>query len=346
MLLLLLTFLVAFKIDGIYAVSSSKKTCIITGANRGIGLAAVKQLAVTNEWNIIMACRSKDNIDMALRQITKGQANCFPEILDLADLDSVKSFCDRWKKSGSIDVLACNAGIQQSTSGLGGKENGATVARTKQGYENTVGTNHIGHFLLINRLMNGSINKNSGRIVLVGSGVHDPDEAGGNVGSKATLGNFKGLKDGFTGSNVMIDGSEYDPDKAYKDSKLCNVITTLELSRKFKNSRSKITVNTMNPGLIPTTGLFRDINPIFVLIFTFLTKYVFRVTSSEEEGGRRLAYLIADPEVATLSGEYFTGKAGTTEFQPKPPSKEAQDPTKGSMLWTLTCNLLKSGRYL
>lgn len=59
----------------------------------------------------------------------------------------------------------------------------------------------------------------------------------------------------------------------------------------------------MNPGLIPTTGLFRDINPLFVFFFTLLTKYVFRVAVSEEDGGRCLAYMIANPTMEGVTGE-------------------------------------------
>ena len=51
---------------------------------------------------------------------------------------------------------------------------------------------------------------------------------------------------------------------------------------------NRITCNVMNPGLIPTSGLFRDLNPIFVAIFTLITRYIARVAVSEEEGGRRL----------------------------------------------------------
>jgi len=142
----------------------------------------------------------------------------------------------------------------------------------------------------------------------------------------------------------MIDGGSYDPDKAYKDSKLCNVMISLELARRLKSAGSKVTSNVMNPGLIPTTGLFREINPLFVIVFTFLTKYVFKVTSTEEEGGRRLSYLISSPNVDNITGAYYTGKAGTTEFQPSSPSKEAQNEVKGKELWELTTKLV--GKWL
>jgi hypothetical protein len=60
-------------------------------------------------------------------------------------------------------------------------------------------------------------------------------------------------------------------------------MTSIELARRLLAKQSSVTCNVMNPGLIPTTGLFRDLNPLFVFIFTLLTTYVFKVASSEEE---------------------------------------------------------------
>lgn len=88
--------------------------------------------------------------------------------------------------------------------------------------------------------------------------MHNPKEPGGQVGSKATLGGMKGLELGFKGEVSMVDGGKYDGDKAYKDSKLCNVATSLELARRLQESKSKITSNVMNPGLIPTSGNFEN----------------------------------------------------------------------------------------
>ncbi|KAJ1423355.1 hypothetical protein B484DRAFT_451920 [Ochromonadaceae sp. CCMP2298] len=193
-------------------------------------------------------------------------------------------------------------------------------------------------------LLLGNVEKSkAGRVVIVGSGVHNPEEAGGNVGSKATLGDLAGLKGGLTGNSCMVDGGKFDPDKAYKDSKLCNVITSAELARRLKKKGSKTTSNCMNPGLIPTTGLFREFNLLFVGVFTFLTRYVFKVAVSEEQGGERLAYMVASPELNGISGAYYS-----QTYLPKPPgylptpiSAEAQDLKKASQLWALTEKLIK-----
>jgi hypothetical protein len=126
-----------------------------------------------------------------------------------------------------------------------------------------------------------------------------------------------------------------------------------------------------NPGLIPTTGLFRECNPIFTTVFAFLTKNVFKVAvsgtilivksrlvklscvtydvnvnrfncnSAEEEGGNRLAYQIASDELQGVSGCYFSGRPGQQEFNAVAPSEEANDPATGLRLWNRTEKLLK-----
>jgi len=324
--------------------SQSKRTVIITGANRGIGLATTKKLAASNDFTVVMACRSTALAQKALQQnIKQGAENVEVMELDLGDLRSVEAFSKTWG-TRQLDVLCCNAGLQLST-GVGGTSDG--IRRTKQGFEETVGTNHVGHFHLINLLLpllskSNSSSKESKRIVLVGSGVHNPDEPGGNVGSKATLGDMSGLAAGFREPVCMVDGGAFDADKAYKDSKLCNVITAIELARRVSKQRgAKLTVNVMNPGLIPTSGLFRDLNPIFVFIFTLLTRYVFKVAVSEEVGGDRLAFMISSPLIEKVTGGYFSGAPGKEQFEPITPSKEAAKEEVGKKLWTLTEKIIK-----
>eukprot|EP00596_Hydrurales_sp_CCMP1899_P010416 CAMPEP_0119040344 /NCGR_PEP_ID=MMETSP1177-20130426/10235_1 /TAXON_ID=2985 /ORGANISM="Ochromonas sp, Strain CCMP1899" /LENGTH=322 /DNA_ID=CAMNT_0007005295 /DNA_START=77 /DNA_END=1045 /DNA_ORIENTATION=- len=319
-----------------------KRTVIITGANRGIGLAAVKTLAKTEEWNIIMACRSIERAETERKLIKYDDIEICE--LDLSDLQSVRNFALSWG-SKPLHVLANNAGIQKSTKALGNDKN-PIISRTKQGFEETIGTNHLGHFyltqLLAENLEKTSTREENSRVVYVGSGVHNPKEPGGDVGSKATLGDMSGFLAGFKAPISMVDSSAFDPDKSYKDSKLCNVMTSIELARRLAAKQSSVTCNVMNPGLIPTTGLFRDLNPLFVFIFTLLTTYVFKVASSEEEGGRRLAYMIANPFLNNVTGAYLSGKPGSQEFNPILSSPEASDEKNGKKIWDLTEAIIKN----
>ena len=77
------------------------------------------------------------------------------------------------------------------------------------------------------------------------------------------------------------------------------------------------------------------------MIFTILTTYVFKVASSEEEGGRRLAYMISDPFLNNLNGVYLSGKPGSKEFSPISSSAEASSQINGKKIWTLTENIIK-----
>jgi protochlorophyllide reductase len=137
-----------------------KKTVIITGGNRGIGLAAAKQLAATGRWNVVLACRSISNAQDALSRFEVGTENVTVMPLDLADLSSVANFAATWG-GRSIDCLALNAGVHTGSR--------STPLYTTDGYELTVGTNHIGHFFLAKLLLPNLQRSSAGRIVYVAS---------------------------------------------------------------------------------------------------------------------------------------------------------------------------------
>ncbi len=129
-----------------------------------------------------------------------------------------------------------------------------------------------------------------------------------------------------------------------------NILTTLELSRRLTQQNSHVTCNCMSPGFIPTTGLFREFNFFLVNIFIFVMKYVLNVTVTEEEGGKRLVYMITDSELNGKSGMYYgktkkiddgSDSAGDIRlFGPILPSIEARDLKQGELLWNLTEQLI------
>ena len=100
----------------------------------------------------------------------QGAGGGVPMLCDLADLSSVRNFAaELQEKAPKLDVLCLNAGMSPSTK--------ATVAgRTKDGFEECVGTNHLGHFLLANLLQPHLAGcGGEGRLVVTASGVHDPE---------------------------------------------------------------------------------------------------------------------------------------------------------------------------
>lgn len=86
----------------------------------------------------------------------------------------------------------------------------------------------------------------------------------------------------------MIDGGEFDGAKAYKDSKVCNMLTMQEFHKRY-HEETGITFASLYPGCIAETGLFREHIPLFRILFPPFQKYITKGYVSEEEAGKRLA---------------------------------------------------------
>uniref|UniRef100_A0A7S2YCP1 Protochlorophyllide reductase n=2 Tax=Entomoneis paludosa TaxID=265537 RepID=A0A7S2YCP1_9STRA len=182
-----------------------------------------------------------------------------------------------------------------------------------------------------------------GKIVVTASSVHDPESPGGAQGVPATLGDLKGLEvDGK--ACEMIDGGVFNADKAYKDSKLCNVFFTRELQRRLESSESTkdIVANCFTPGLIVGTGLFRDQNKIFTKLFDFAATDLLKVGETPAWGGGCLSYMV---DSVWDRGTYYGSAPGSSkygddaygnQFAPNPVSEEAQDDAKAKRFWELT----------
>ncbi|CAE7390554.1 PORB, partial [Symbiodinium natans] len=148
--------------------------------------------------------KTRSKVDSDSDEPVPGKA--IPLELNLASLSSVRAFASQWSSEikRPIDILACNAGLAL---GQDAKE----PQLTTDGYELTVGTNHLGHFLLVNLLE--SQLAATARIVVTASSVHNPKT--GDPGAQATLGDLSGLYQFGKGAS-MVDGGAYDAQKAYK----------------------------------------------------------------------------------------------------------------------------------
>jgi len=256
----------------------------------------------------------------------------------LSSLQSVRKFANEWASTGKpIDALCLNAGMAPNT-----KQQAATY--TKEGFEETIGVNHLGHFLLASLLMKHmeASSLTNPRLVVTASSVHDPDQPGGNVGSKASLGDLKGLEEYFEkGTFDMVDGGAFDGDKAYKDSKLCNIFFMLEMDRLLRQKKSKVTCNAFSPGLIPTTGLFRNQNKLFSSAFSVITGIV-GVAATVQQGGDCLVYMVDAENLQQQSGLFLTTEPGkpNSKFAPFQVSIEASSEQKAKKLWTLSSKLV------
>jgi NAD(P)-dependent dehydrogenase (short-subunit alcohol dehydrogenase family) len=196
----------------------SGRTAIVTGANTGIGLETARMLALKGA-NVVLACRSPERAKEALDKILadKPAGRVSVSALDLSDLESIAAFAARFgEKHERLDLLINNAGVMIPPLG-----------RTKQGFELQFGTNHLGHFALIGRLMPAPIASGSARVVVVSS-------------LAAHFGHID-----F--DDLQWRRRRYAKWHAYAQSKLANLVFALELARRLA-AESVVSTFAAHPG--------------------------------------------------------------------------------------------------
>lgn len=259
-------------------IDGSGLTAIVTGASSGIGTETVRVLALRGV-HVVMAVRNM----AACREVKKAIVKEIPNAkvqameLDLSSLASVRKFASEFKSSGlPLNILINNAGIMATPFML-----------SKDNIELQFATNHIGHFLLTNLLLEtmGKTARESskeGRIVNVSSRGHQFSYP-------------EGIR-----FDRINDQSGYNRFSAYGQSKLANVLHTNELARRLKEDGVDITANSVHPGAI-TTNLFRNIS-FFSGLVGLLGKYVIK---NVEQGAATTCYVALHPHVKGLTGSYF-----------------------------------------
>lgn len=312
-----------------------KPTVIITGASSGVGLYGAKALA-DRGWYVIMACRNVGKAGAAAQAVGMPPGSYSIMQIDLGDLESVRRFAREFQASGrQLNALVCNAAIYMPLL--------KQPLRSPEGYELTMTTNHLGHFLLANLLLDDLKQSYAPdkRLVILGTVTHNPDEPGGKVYPRPDLGNLQGFEAGFKAPISMADGKTFEPVKAYKDSKVCNVLTMRELHRRFHDATG-ITFTSFYPGCVADTPLFRNHYPLFQKLFPLFQKYITGGYVSQELAGERLAAIVADPEFKQ-SGAYFSWgnrqKQGRKAFVQKV-SSQARDDEKAERMWDLSAKLV------
>ncbi|NJL86900.1 MAG: protochlorophyllide reductase [Leptolyngbyaceae cyanobacterium SM1_1_3] len=316
---------------------SQNSTVVITGASSGVGLYAAKALAKRG-WHVVMACRNLEKAEQAAQSVGIAQGSYTPMLIDLSSLNSVRSFVEAFRASGkSLDALVCNAAVYLPLL----KE----PLRSEDGYELSVATNHLGHFLLCNLMLEDL--KHSAapdpRLVILGTVTANPKELGGKIPIPAPpdLGNLEGFAAGFKAPISMINGKKFKSGKAYKDSKLCNVLTMRELHRRYHEPLG-ITFSSLYPGCVADTPLFRNHYSLFQTIFPWFQKNITGGYVSQELAGERVAAVVADPDYQQ-SGAYWSWgnrqKEGRQSFEQEV-SNEALDNDKAQQLWELSEKLV------
>ena len=312
-------------------------TVLITGTTSGVGLNATRAL-VQQGWTVITANRSPQRAAAAADALDLPQERLKHVLMDLGDLDSVRQAVDGLPER--LDALVCNAAVY--------KPKLKRPERSPQGYEISMATNHFGHFLLVQLLMNrlGASSHPSRRVVILGTVTANSKELGGKIPipAPADLGDLSGFEAGFREPVSMASGKRFKPGKAYKDSKLCNMITTQELHRRF-NPDTGISFTSLYPGCVADTPLFRNTPRAFRKIFPWFQRNITRGYVSQPLAGERVAQVVADPEFAESGVHWSWGnrqKKNGQQFSQEL-SDKVTDSQTAERVWDLSMQLVGLG---
>jgi NAD(P)-dependent dehydrogenase (short-subunit alcohol dehydrogenase family) len=279
------------------------KLVVITGGNAGIGKATAVSLASLG-GRVVITSRNAERGRTAVEEIRDRSGNDAVEVmaLDLASFRSIRSFAtDVLDRFDRIDVLVNNAGLMLRRR-----------AETEDGFEQTFGVNHLGHFLLTAMLLDRLRAGAPARVVVVASHAH------------------KFIRRGLDFDDLQSE-RRYRWMNAYSKSKLANISFTRELARRLDGTG--VTVNSLHPGFVRSElGRGGDLGGIYGW-----GSYIARPFAiSSTKGARTSVYLASSPEVEGVSGGYFY------KCKPAAPSKVAQDAAAARRLWETSEKLVAS----
>ncbi|XP_066140388.1 retinol dehydrogenase 11-like [Euwallacea fornicatus] len=280
------------------------KTAIVTGANCGIGYETAEDFAKRGA-KVILACRDEGRGSKAVEKIIKStdNKNVFFKQLDLSSLESVRKFVEDINKSEKrLDILVNNAGV-----GTYGKE------KSENGLLMLMQINYFSPFLLTYLLLDLLRNTSNSRIInvssIVAKYVNDFDVE--------ALNNFpKSKYDSFANT------------KLYSFSKLCNILFTIELSKKLKGTST--TTYSLHPG-IGNTEILRKVPPIIKLFIGIIFKCFCK---SPIEAAQTSIYCSVAKGIEQMSGEHFHECHRVKTYN------TAEDPELAKQLWKTTKHIL------
>ncbi len=244
----------------------SGQTIAITGANSGLGYETMRVLALRGA-HVIGIARTRAKAEKACASI---RGNAQPEFLDLADWGSVAECAGRIRAMNiPLDGLITNAGVMA-----------LPELELVNGVERQFAINHLGHFILINQLLDTVLSAPQGRFTILSSLAH------------------RRAKNGIEFDN--LDGSKhYEPWTAYGVSKLANALCARELARRL--SPTSATANSVHPGVI-NTGLVKHL-PSWQ---QWAAKYLgWMFMKDIHEGAATTCYVATSPQLVGVRGFYF-----------------------------------------
>lgn len=289
------------------------KAVIITGANRGLGFQAARALIARPEgWKVILAVRDVPAGHAAAARLGAPHRT---EVLEcnLASLASVRQAAAKLTDRDDVAAVVANAGVQLVD----------TRRCTADGFELTFGTNHLGHFLLI-ELLRQRLSPPA-RLVIVSSGVHRPQ-----LRKRGPI----PRPQWHAAEELARPGALANGRVAYTTSKLANALYVTALAGQGANAVA------FDPTLLPGTDLARDAPPAVQWLwhrvlpaFTPLLPFA----SSPQAAGEALARLIVDRNLAHLRGAFVELD------HVEPASAEARDPVRARELMEGSARLVGLG---
>uniref|UniRef100_A0A7N0U6A5 Short-chain dehydrogenase TIC 32, chloroplastic n=1 Tax=Kalanchoe fedtschenkoi TaxID=63787 RepID=A0A7N0U6A5_KALFE len=293
-------------------IDATSLTVIITGASSGIGAETARVLALRGA-RVILAVRNtaagRRTREMILEEIPSAKVDVME--LDVSSMASVKSFASLFISTGlPLNVLINNAGVCQLPYQL-----------SADGIEMQFATNHVGHFLLTDLLLDtmketARRSNVEGRILNVSSAAH-----------------YSFFWQGIDFERIN-DESSYGAFSGYRVSKLANILHTNELSRRLREEGANVTANSLHPGLI-NTKIVDHLPPnrsIFMRIVMLISLLYLK---DIHQGAATTCYVALHPQVEGVGGQYFVN------CNLAKPCGLATDAKLAKKLWDFTRDLVK-----
>jgi len=300
--------------------SLTGKRILITGANSGIGYHAALKLARKGA-HVLLACRDRQRGEAAMTRLDAESPGASTElvVLDLASLSSIHSVAESELAKGlPLDILINNAGVMAPPKRL----------ETADGFELQFGTNVLGHFALTALLMPAleqaaKASTDRPRVVTLASIAHKRGQI-----------NFDDLQ------SVR----NYGPMRAYQQSKLADLMFSLELNRRLRAANSRIMSVAAHPG-VANTNLFQvgEYSAFEKTARNLVGHLIGIVLNTDSEGALPTLYAATAPE-AQDSGYY--GPEGFQEMRGEEViaakiSTQALDTTAAARLWQVCESLTR-----
>ena len=275
------------------------KTVVVTGSNQGVGKATAIGLAARGA-RVILVARNAVKGEAARAEVeAAGSGGAELVVADLSSQSDVRRAAAEIKtRTDRLDVLVNNAGVFVP-------ERRTTV----DGLEETFAVNHLGYFLLTRELLELLKTSGPSRIVNVASEAH------------------RGAR--MHWEDLQLAQTTYRGFKAYNQSKLANILFTYELARRLEGT--KVTANCLHPGVIGS-----GFGQTYSSALSVLIKIARPFMLTPEQGARTSVYLASSPEVAGVSGKYFS------KCHPVRSNAVSYDVQSQQKLWALSEEMVKS----